>query len=117
MLLFYAGSLVTTLSLFFWMLALTIRLPSETRAALLGVGILILWMMATVGLAYPSVPRLVMVISPFALVYRVVNETDGPGSINSLPSINEVFFVVVTLAAQALIVRLLWAYASRRVAD
>jgi len=41
---------LTTLALFFWMLAFTIRLPSETRATLLGLGVLIGWMIITLGL-------------------------------------------------------------------
>lgn len=41
---------LSTLALFFWMLAFTIRLPSETRATLLGLGVLIGWMIITLGL-------------------------------------------------------------------
>ena len=41
---------MTSLSLFFWMFALTIRLPTESRAAMVGVGILMCWGMLTVGL-------------------------------------------------------------------
>lgn len=46
----YLRTLAATLSLFFWMFALTIRLPTETRAALTTLGVLILWMIATLGL-------------------------------------------------------------------
>jgi ABC-type transport system involved in multi-copper enzyme maturation permease subunit len=43
-------TLAATLSLYFWMLALTVRLPSETRAALITMGVLIMWMIVTLGL-------------------------------------------------------------------
>jgi hypothetical protein len=51
----YLRFTLSALSLFMWMLALTVRLPNETRAALLSIGILILWAMAT-GIAGPFSP-------------------------------------------------------------
>jgi hypothetical protein len=46
----YARTLAATLSLFFWMLALTVRLPSETRAGLIAMAVLIMWAIVTLGL-------------------------------------------------------------------
>jgi hypothetical protein len=118
MIAFYGSSLVTTLSLFVWMMALTIRLPSETRAALLSIGVLILWMLATEGLAYPSVPKLAMSISPFALVYRTILIPGDPEWIpHPLSGDTELSRIGVVLAAQIAIAFLLWKYASRRVVD
>ena len=47
----FVRCLLTMLSFYFWTLALTIRLPSETRATLIGLGILIAWMIISLGLA------------------------------------------------------------------
>jgi ABC-type transport system involved in multi-copper enzyme maturation permease subunit len=38
---------LTSLSVFFWIFALTVRLPSEARAAMVGIGILMCWGMVT----------------------------------------------------------------------
>jgi len=100
---FYAGSTVTTLSLFIWMLALTIRLPNEARAGLLAMGVLILWLLATAALAIPSVPSLAMSISPFALVYGVTDQFARTPP------------VIAALAAQALIAMALWFWAAKKI--
>jgi len=107
---FYASSTVATLSLFIWMLALTIQLPSEARAALLGVGLLVFWLMATAALAFPpSVPRLALAISPFALVYGTAQQA-VEGQSAPLP-------VALVLAVQAGIALALWIWASRRLSN
>jgi ABC-type transport system involved in multi-copper enzyme maturation permease subunit len=123
MIAFYAASTMTTLSLFAWMAALTIRLPSETRAALLSVGILIMWMLITEGLAFPSVPALAMVVSPFGIVHGTADNSAliqasrflaiEAGSAYSQGITRLILFLVV----QAAIAGLLWGYASRRLAD
>jgi hypothetical protein len=64
----YGRSAMAGAILFFWMLALTSRLPSEARAGLVAVGILICWMLATDGLAQPWVPQLLMAVSPLAFL-------------------------------------------------
>ena len=46
----FARTLAATLGLFFWMLALTVRLPSETRSALIAMAVLIMWSIVTLGL-------------------------------------------------------------------
>ena len=63
-------TLAATLALFFWMLALTVRLPTETRAALVTMGVLIMWMIVTVGLPQGWNPQ--MVSSRFWLVDPLV---------------------------------------------
>ena len=62
-LLLYANSTLSAVSLFLWMMALTSRLPSEARAGLVASGILIIWSLATAraGLIR-SVPRLARAI-------------------------------------------------------
>lgn len=102
----YARSALAAISLFVWMLALTIRLPNETRAGLLAMGLLIFWILATSGLSYPSVPPLLFDISPLAFVYmRKTRE-----QVITMPPLAAV------LAVQAGIVVLLWAWASRQLA-
>ena len=44
---FRAGA--ASVALLIWMMALTIRLPNEGRAALLSMGVLVLWAMVSVG--------------------------------------------------------------------
>jgi hypothetical protein len=65
----YGRSTLAALSLFIWMLALTAHLPSEARAGLVAMGVLILWMLATVGLVQPSVPTWVFAFSPMSFIY------------------------------------------------
>ncbi|MGA2233069.1 MAG: ABC transporter permease [Tepidisphaeraceae bacterium] len=102
MLYFYARSTFTTLSLFIWMLALTAQLPSETRAGLLAMGLLVFWLLATAGLVQPSVPLLAFAVSPFAFVYR---DADPAGNAPTL---------LVNLAVQVAILSLLWLWTTRR---
>lgn len=103
---YYAHSALTAISLLVWMLALTIRLPNETRAGLLAMGLLIFWMLATAGLGVPSVPPLLLDISPLAFIYmRKTRE-----QVITMPPL------AVVLAVQAGIVLLLWLWASRQLA-
>jgi hypothetical protein len=46
----FVRSVAATLVLFAWMFCLTVRLPTEARAGLLAVGILIFWLLATAGI-------------------------------------------------------------------
>jgi ABC-type transport system involved in cytochrome c biogenesis permease component len=71
MVLFYARSALTAVALFVWMLAVTARLPSEARGALLAVGILILWGLATAGLDADPMPRWATTLSPLAFIYGI----------------------------------------------
>jgi ABC-type transport system involved in multi-copper enzyme maturation permease subunit len=118
MIVFYVSSTLTALFLFGWMMALTIRLPGETRAALLSVGILILWLMATQGLAQSEVPTQAMAVSPFGLVFGVVKGSDSPDSVFAFNSGGAVIWPALgVLAVQAVIAVGLWWYAVRRVVD
>jgi ABC-type transport system involved in multi-copper enzyme maturation permease subunit len=92
----YARSTLATVSLFIWMLALTSRLPNEARAALLAMGVLIFWMLATMGMVDGDIPALVFAPSPMAVVFRVP-ETIRPG-----PSFK------IALGVQGIISVLLW---------
>jgi hypothetical protein len=107
---FYVRLTLTTLWLFMWMLALTIQLPSEARAALVGVGLLVFWMLATIGLTdTPSVPRLAVAVSPLALVYGIdgIAKRTAEGRSPPLP-------MAPVLAVQCGIALILWVWACRR---
>lgn len=76
---FYARATLASVALLVWMVALTVRLPTEARAALLAMGVLVLWALATAGLGIPlaspnlGVPHAVsaagFAISPFAFLF------------------------------------------------
>jgi hypothetical protein len=76
MIVLYARSALATVALFIWMLALTIRLPTETRAALLATGVLIAWIIATIGLSHNTVPPWLKAISPLASVHGVTDHNE-----------------------------------------
>jgi len=97
----YVRATFTTVSLFIWMLALTAHLPSETRAALLAIGLLILWTLATVGIGNVGVPPFVFYASPIAAFFLV--ESSGYGA-SLLPG----------LTVQPLILFLLLFWTARR---
>jgi ABC-type transport system involved in multi-copper enzyme maturation permease subunit len=64
---FYGRGLLVIISLFIWMLALTVRLPTEMRAGLLAMGVLLFWAMATLGLRVAAAPGW-LAISPFSFI-------------------------------------------------
>jgi hypothetical protein len=69
----YLRTLAATLSLFFWMFALTVRLPTETRAALISLGVLIVWLIVNVGLneAWTDdvAPSVFWIVNPFVFLF------------------------------------------------
>ena len=69
----YARATAAGVALFAWMTALTVRLPNEARAALLAVGVGVLWLLASAGLAEPAVRNPAFAASPFAFVYQFVS--------------------------------------------
>ena len=71
--LLYFRCTLTVVFLFFWVFALTSRLPSEARAGLVAVGVMICWMILTMGLDRQS-PRLLFGISPLAFVFDMDNQ-------------------------------------------
>jgi ABC-type transport system involved in multi-copper enzyme maturation permease subunit len=100
----YACSMLATVSLFFWMMALTVRLPTETRAALLGLGVLMLWGMVTGSLQLLSLPPAVMAISPLSSFMAL-----GGSSGDVMPSLPW-----MDMAVQAVVVCLLWGWTCRQ---
>jgi hypothetical protein len=52
--LLYLESLAATLSLFFWIFTLTVRLPTETRASLIAMAVVIMWLIVALGLTQSS---------------------------------------------------------------
>jgi ABC-type transport system involved in multi-copper enzyme maturation permease subunit len=98
----YERTILTSLCLFVWMVALTIHLPSETRAGLLGLGILIFWLMALFGMVStkdPTTPRWLLGLCPLAFVTL---------SLERVPPFP------LLLIEQLAIVAALWFWASRR---
>lgn len=109
----YGRSVLVSVSLFVWMLALTARLPSEARAGLVAVGICICWMLVTAGLARPTVPPILLALSPFAYIrtWSVTNPLEVPNREQIDPQ--AAGFFAAALLTQALIVAVLWAFAAR----
>jgi len=102
---FYAASSIAAVSLFIWMMALTSRLPSEGRSALVAIGILIIWSIATGsaaagGLNSEAAPRLLKATSPLMSVWA-----SDP---NSLP-------LIAVVIVQAIIAIALWTWMARRI--
>ena len=98
----YLRSALAALAMFIWMLALTVHLPNEARAGLLAMGLLVFWLLATAGLAYPPVPELVFACSPLSFVYGIAD------SRASAPAL------ILIIAIQLVILFLLWIWTSRR---
>jgi ABC-type transport system involved in multi-copper enzyme maturation permease subunit len=101
----FATSLFTTLSLFFWMFSTTMRSPGETRSTLLALGVLIGWMMITLGLAelYRSNPSLAEglgIIDPFYF-FGISTEL-------------KLTMVPQAIIAQTVVAGLLWFWAARQ---
>jgi ABC-type transport system involved in multi-copper enzyme maturation permease subunit len=74
----FARFLLADLGLFIWMFALTIRLPTETRAALIAIGVLVLWILVTVALSSSGVSSLVLHMSPMGSFVRDPRELASP---------------------------------------
>jgi len=104
MVLIYLRSILASVSLFVWMFTLTSNLPSETRAGLLSIGVLVLWGLASAGLADESVPWLLSTISPLAFLAGLVDSRH-----QSVPE----FFIV--LVVHVIICLLLWTWTARRI--
>ncbi len=101
MIMLYVRSTLTGLSLFIWMQTLTIRLPSEARAAMLAVGLLIFWFIASEGLIQPQVPLTLAAISPLCFVHGAASS-----DVSAPP-------LAVALLVQGLLAIGLWFWASR----
>jgi len=97
----YVRSTLTALSLFIWMHALTVRLPTEARAALLALGLLILWLIASIGLVNSRVPPIVVAISPLSFIHYGIDTNLGAPSL------------LAALGVQLCIATVLWLWASR----
>jgi ABC-type transport system involved in multi-copper enzyme maturation permease subunit len=104
MMIMYLRSALAGLSLFVWMMALTIGLPSEARAALVAVGLLMIWAMLTGAAAMPKgpIPWPVYAISPISFVYE--------------SQIDQVFLPPLAggIAVQGVVMLLVWIWSSRQ---
>jgi ABC-type transport system involved in cytochrome c biogenesis permease component len=76
----YARSALAGAALFVWMQAMTVRLPSEARAGLIAVGVLIIWGLVTVGLLAGNTLalRTGLAASPFSLVLPMPDRIARP---------------------------------------
>jgi ABC-type transport system involved in multi-copper enzyme maturation permease subunit len=107
----YLRCIVVAVLLFTWMLALTIQLPSEARAALIGVGVLVFWALANTGLDSGSMPKSAMSISPFAPIYEFASGPTDDGNRGSpLP-------LPATLVIQGAIAAALWIWSLSRLTN
>jgi len=98
----YARGMGTVLALFLWMLALGIGLPTEARAGLVGLGILVIWLIGSMGMSMNQAGWL----WPFS-----------PLGFLPMPEAREmVSRPLAALSAHALIVPGLWALAAWRLA-
>jgi hypothetical protein len=108
----YVLSASTALALFFWIFTLTVRLPSEARAAMVGIGVLICWLMLAAWLGpqrvadqpwdEPERLPIMSCISPFTFVL------EGAGRLNGPP-------LLLTAFVQLVIAATLWFWASRAI--
>jgi ABC-type transport system involved in cytochrome c biogenesis permease component len=101
----YGCSSLTALALFIWMLALTIRLPSEARAAMVSIGVLMCWSMGSVAL-WEAGDSIFRALSPFSFVLDHLVLRHG----EILPSLTLDVLVEPAIAAA------LWFWASRAIA-
>jgi ABC-type transport system involved in multi-copper enzyme maturation permease subunit len=113
MALFFAKSITAALSLFFWMFALTVRLPTETRAALIAMAVVAMWLIISLGITQmseksvfhmtplePPAPSKLWLVCPF--VFLIPPETVTIG------------FVIAAVFAQAVVGAILLLWASRQ---
>jgi hypothetical protein len=98
----YGRAAFAAILLFMWILALTSQLPSEVRAGLLGVGILICWLMIDLGLGESSYANFTAAISPIGFVVQHTPRRESPAW--------KTAFVV-----QSIVAVLLWWWTSRRI--
>jgi len=115
MALFFAKSIAAALSLFFWMFALTVRLPTETRASLIAMAVVVMWLLISLGITQASEasvfhprpvdqppPSNLWLACPFVFLIPPKTTTAG--------------FVVASLFVQAAIAAMLLFWASRQFA-
>ena len=51
---FYMESIAAALSLYFWMFALTVRLPTEARASLIAMAVVVMWLIVALRITHFS---------------------------------------------------------------
>ena len=94
----YARAALSAAALFVWMAALTVRLPTESRAALIAVGVGVLWLLATAGLTIPPVRGLASAVSPLAFVVTLNADLDGFPRLPTIVAVQLVVLAGVTWA-------------------
>jgi ABC-type transport system involved in multi-copper enzyme maturation permease subunit len=101
----YFRTILTSLSLFIWMFAWTSRLPTEARSGLVGIGILICWLMISVGLSVNRDESLWAATSPLAFVDGYLGDQIALMPVGT-----------TSVLIQALIGVTLWIWTSRQIA-
>lgn len=96
----FARCALTAFFLFLWMASLTLSLPTEARAALLAMGVLIFWTMATAGLWQSSSSSIVHSLSPLCPVFGLNRpDTNSSADIGWSVCVQLVFAALLWLAA------------------
>jgi ABC-2 family transporter len=119
MVLLYVRSVATALALYFWMFALTARLPSETRASLIAMAVVIGWLIVVVGMSHSWETPLYhnpMVVPPVKHETPSIGWTVCPYVFLLAPENFSAWRMVGSALVQVLIVWLLMFWVSRRFA-
>ena len=118
----FMRSMLSSAALFVWMFAATIRLPTEPRAAMVSIGVLLIWLMISVGTAQAQRP-LLSTLSPLSFsvnglpaIYHnpqsVLSMTAFPWRYRGAP----VPLLPINLLVQSVIVLSLWLWTTRSAA-
>ena len=104
----FVRSMLSAAAVFVWMFAASIRLPTEARAAMVSIGVLLFWLMASTGMAWAKHWTL-STISPvsFSALAQLSNTHLATGA----PSLT------LNLLVETLIAATLCAYATRSVSS
>jgi hypothetical protein len=102
----YLRTIFASLSLLVWMMAVTIRLPSEARAAMVAVGIWILWGMITGGLlGGPGIGSYFFPMSPLAFFLEFAPQPHPSTSLLKILLMQTALLAVVWMIALRVVVR------------
>jgi ABC-type transport system involved in multi-copper enzyme maturation permease subunit len=102
----YMQSLLTAIALFAWILAMTVRLPTEARAAMVGIGVSLCWIMLSGGM-FENDLVLLSTISPFSFVFYA--------EYHAGPRTQQVPPFAINVLVEAVIAAALWMWTSRAI--
>jgi len=102
----YVQSLLTAIALFAWIFAATVRLPTEARAAMVGIGVSLCWIMLSAGM-FENDLALLSTISPFSFVFYA--------EYHAAPRTQQVPPFAINVLVEAAIATALWLWAGRAI--